>query len=66
MEQIGLIKDAERLSNKKLLQELESIENHIKLFSYGRFELCWRNVLENEINKRRLELTKKVNLQEVK
>lgn len=49
------MKEIKDMTNKELLQELEGIEQHIKLCSYGKVELNYREELEREINKRGLE-----------
>ena len=55
MKGMNLLKDAKKLSDKKLIEEWKQIDEHIKLFSYGRFELVWRMTLEKEIDERGLE-----------
>jgi hypothetical protein len=49
-------KQIKAMSNKKLKAEWDSIEYHIRHFSYGSWELNYRKLLEEEANKRRLLL----------
>lgn len=46
------------MSDKKLIEELEGIEEHIENFSYGMSELMYREELYREINKRGIKLQK--------
>ena len=45
---------AKKLSNKKLKEEIEGIEWHIKYSSYGMWELRWREALYKEKYERHL------------
>ena len=56
MKTLNLKEDAEKLSNKKLKEEIEGIEQHISEFSYGRFELIWREALYKESERRKLKI----------
>lgn len=52
---INLLKEAHKLTDKKLKEEIEGIEWHIAESSFGRWELAWREALYKEANKRGLE-----------
>lgn len=46
------MKELKAMSKKELLQELDGIEHHIDNFSYGRFELNYREEILSEIERR--------------
>jgi hypothetical protein len=50
------MKEIKEMKNDELKIELKSINYHIKHFSYGRWELSYRNELEKEAEKRGIEI----------
>lgn len=46
--------DLTKLSKKALLKELESVEEHIDVCSYGKYELYLRDAIYKEIDRRGL------------
>jgi hypothetical protein len=50
------MKEISQFTNKELGEELKAINYHIQNFSYGRWELNYRNALIEEMLKRKIEL----------
>lgn len=50
------MKKIKDMTNKELKEEWAGIEQHIKHFAYGKYELNYRDELEQEANKRGMSL----------
>lgn len=51
-----MLKGIKDMKDSELIKELEGIEDHIENYSYGRFELNYREKLYKELIKRGITL----------